>query len=453
LSGERAQVELLVRRLKERGDAPALFWRGSEIACSRLLTEGDWKERLAELRVGQGSVCAFRGDYSPTTCALMLALMRVGAILVPFARSAPLDPALMRIGAVERLIEIDADDHVTATREYASGGDRLLDSFRSSKHSGLIVFSSGSTGAPKGIVHDMERVLKKFEEPRTAQRTLQFLLLDHFGGINTLFSVLSFGGVVVIPDERSPGHVAKLIESARVELLPVTPTFLKLFVASGAHRRHDMSSVKLITYGTEVMPEATLAQVRAAFPNARLQQTYGLSEVGVLRSRSRDSDSVWMRVGGTGFETRIVDGLLHVRSDYAMVGYLNAPDPFDEAGWLNTGDMVVQDGEWLRVLGRASDMINIAGQKVFPAEVEDVLMQAGNIVDATVRGEPHPLLGNIVVAELTLASPEDETALRQRLRKFCRSRMAAYKVPMRIEATLEVHHTERFKKVRPKSAG
>jgi acyl-CoA synthetase (AMP-forming)/AMP-acid ligase II len=60
-----------------------------------------------------------------------------------------------------------------------------------------------------------------------------------------------------------------------------------------------------------------------------------------------------------------------------MVGYLNVPNPFDEADWLNTGDMVVQDGEWLRVLGRASDMINIAGQKVFPAELEDVLMQAG----------------------------------------------------------------------------
>jgi acyl-coenzyme A synthetase/AMP-(fatty) acid ligase len=105
------------------------------------------------------------------------------------------------------------------------------------------MFSSGPTGRPKGILHDMERV-------------------------------------------------AKLIESARVELLPLTPTFLKLFVASGAQRRHDMSSVKLITYGTEVMPEATLAQVRAAFPNARLQQTYGLSETGVSRSRSRDSDSL-----------------------------------------------------------------------------------------------------------------------------------------------------------------
>src|SRR5206468_8062196 len=133
----------------------------------------------------------------------------------------------------------------------------------------------------------------------------------------------------------------------------------------------------------------------------------GLSEVGVLHSRSRDSDSLWMRVGGKGFETRIVDGVLHVRSDYAMVGYLNAPDPFDGAGWLNTGDMVVQDGDWLRVVGRASDIINVAGQKVFPDEVEGVLMQADNVVDATVRGEPHPLLGNVVVAELTLSSPED----------------------------------------------
>jgi acyl-coenzyme A synthetase/AMP-(fatty) acid ligase len=62
-------------------------WCGGEIASSTLLTEGDWTQRLAGMGVGEGSVCAFRGDYSPSTCALMLALMRVGAILVPFARA------------------------------------------------------------------------------------------------------------------------------------------------------------------------------------------------------------------------------------------------------------------------------------------------------------------------------------------------------------------------------
>jgi len=131
---------------------------------------------------------------------------------------------------------------------------------------------------------------------------------------------------MVIPTERTPKEVARVIEAGRVELLPVTPTLLNLLVASGAGAEHDLSSVQLITYGTEVMSAGTLKKIAALFPRARLQQTYGLSELGTLRSKSQSSDSVWVKVGGPGFETRVVDGILQVRSELAMVGYLNAPN-------------------------------------------------------------------------------------------------------------------------------
>src|SRR5690606_30667815 len=107
------------------------------------------------------------------------------------------------------------------------------------------------------------------------------------------------------------------------------PTFLNFLIASRVYAAHDLSSVELITYGTELMPEATLKQVSEIFPNATLKQTYGLSELGVLRSESRDSGSLWLKVGGSGFETKVVDGILWIRSEANMVGYLNAPSPFD----------------------------------------------------------------------------------------------------------------------------
>jgi long-chain acyl-CoA synthetase len=447
---EMNSVEQLWHAIQLRGESPAVFWHGRDYSAAELMDDaGDLVRWLGGEGVGSGTVCAYQGDYSPRSCALMLALMKLGAVLVPLTTGASAErKELIELGNVECLIELDVSDRARIEGRFAPPMSALVESFRTTGHSGLIVFTSGSTGQPKAILHDIERVLKKFEKTRPAYRTLQFLLMDHFGGTNTLLSVLSYGGVVVIPEARTVGAVARVIEDAKVELLPVTPTFLTLFVAAGGHRGHDMSSVKLITYGTEVMPESTLNRVAEAFPNAKLQQTYGLSELGVLRSRSRDSGSLWLQVGGPGFEVREVDGVLHVRSEFAMVGYLNAPSPFDNDGWMNTGDAIERDGDWIRILGRSSDLINVGGQKVYPAEVENVLLQAPNVVDAAVYGEPHPLLGSIVVARVVLDEPEEDDTLRRRLRLFCRERLAPYKVPMKFERNLDAHHTDRFKKVR-----
>src|SRR5690606_36575768 len=119
--------------------------------------------------------------------------------------------------------------------------------------------------------------------------------------------------------------------------------------------------LRIVSYGTEPMPASTLAALGSALPGVRFKQTYGLSEVGILRTQSRADDSLWMRVGGPEYETRIVEGTLHVRPRYGMLGYLNAPSPFDADGWMDTGDVVVEDGDWLRILGRRRDEINVGG--------------------------------------------------------------------------------------------
>src|SRR5262249_26068197 len=159
-------------------------------------------------------------------------------------------------------------------------------------------------------------------------------------------------------------------------------TFLNLLLLSEAYRCHDLSSLKLITYGTEVMPAPTLERLAAILPGVRLKQTYGLTELGILRSKSRDSGSTWVKVGGEGLETRAADGPLWVRAATAMLGYLNAPSPFDEDGWLDTGDRVEVDGDYVRILGRDSERITVGGEKVYPAEVEDVLLDMENVADA-----------------------------------------------------------------------
>jgi len=149
----------------------------------------------------------------------------------------------------------------------------------------------------------------------------------------------------------------------------------------------------------------------------------------------------------------VVDGVLWIRSDTAMLGYLNAPSPFDEDGWYNTHDAVEVDGPYIRILGRTNESINVGGQKVYPSEVESTLLELDNVCDATVRGEANPVTGQVVVARVTLAQAEDQESLERRVRRFCRSRLAAYKVPVAVEIVEGDHHSQRFKKVREGATG
>jgi long-chain acyl-CoA synthetase len=448
-------IDLFFARLAAAAERPALFWRDRTLTYAEIVELSQvWQRRLAGHGVGPGTVVAMVGDYWPDVVGCLLALIRIGAIAVPFSEGAEREiPALASLSRVEVLIRFGVDGAIEVTSLEPPGPHPLVEAFCARRHPGLIVFTSGSTGEPKGILHDFASLLTKFETPRPAWRTVLFLLIDHLGGVNTLLSVLANGGMGITAERRSPGAVCQAIERARAELLPTTPAFLTLLVTSNSIRAHDLSSLRLVTYGTDTMPDQTLKATAAAFPGVKLQQTYGLSEVGVLRSKSKESASLLVQVGGDGFETKIVDRVLWVRSRSAMVGYLNAPSPFDAEGWLNTGDLVEQEGDHLRILGRASDLINVGGQKVFPAEVESVLLQAPNVLDATVFADTHPAMGKVVGARVTLATPEDPLALRTRLRRFCLERLAPFKVPARITVTAESQHNERFKKVRRAEAG
>jgi acyl-CoA synthetase (AMP-forming)/AMP-acid ligase II len=438
--------------MQEYSNSPAVVWKGSEITYSSLLTLiEDWESRLNQISVGPGTVCAVVSDYSPETVALFFALMRRRSILVPLLRDAQ-EPneQFLDIADVQIIIRIDDEDQWSHETRHVDTINALVAKFRTIQTPGLIVFTSGSTGAPKGILHDAERVMRKFVVPRKGWRMVLFLMMDHFGGINSLLSIFANGGTAICIPDRAPDTVCTLIESTKATLLPTTPTFLGLLVASGSHLRTDLSSIQLITYGTEVMTEATLNKVRTAFPSADLKQTYGLSELGVLRSKSESKDSTWVRIGGDGFEVKVLDDVLWIRSEANMFGYLNAPNPFDGEGWLCTGDKVEVRGDYYRILGRESDLIFVGGEKVYPAEVETVLQEDSNVREATVFGVKHPLMGSVAHAQVCLYTPEDSAALTARLRRLCLGKLARFKVPLRFMVIdKDEMRSARFKKVRP----
>jgi acyl-CoA synthetase (AMP-forming)/AMP-acid ligase II len=437
-------------RLRQWGDDKALVFRDAETTYAEILRLVErWDKEFAERNVGAGHVVALIGSFSPNACAALVALARIGAIVVPLT---PIMRAqhdkFIEIAEASLSVEFDDADQPSFVAYERAVTNPLTKKLIERGNPGLVIFSSGSTGAPKGILHDLAAILEKFEKIRQKKTTLTFLLFDHIGGIDTLFNTFASGGTVVTVPNRDPETVCRAIARHRVHTLPTSPTFLNLLLMSGVIEQHDLSSLKVIAYGTEPMPESTLKRLHEFLPDVALVQTYGMSELGVLRSRSRDSQSLWIKFTGEGFETKIVDGILWVRAKTAMMGYLNAPDLFDKDGWLNTQDAVEVDGDYLRILGRATELINVGGQKVYPAEVENFLLQLANVEDVAVFGKKHPMMGQVVAARFKLKEPEALDAFKRRMMAFCRERMANYQVPRMVELTDAEQFGARFKKMR-----
>jgi long-chain acyl-CoA synthetase len=443
-------IDFLLERFREAADRDAIVWRDQVTSYGWLAGEVDrWKVDLDTAAVGPGSVVSLEADFSPTAVALLLALIDRRCIVVPLTSSVEMKkPEFREVAEVEVVAAVDSADGVAFEATGVTATHDLTETLRSRQHPGLVLFSSGSTGKSKAALHDFVPLLEKFRVPRHSMRAITFLLFDHIGGVNTLLYTLSNTGCVITTEDRSPDAVCRAIATHRAEILPTSPTFLNLLLLSEAYTRHDLSSLQLVTYGTEVMPESTLRRVHALFPDVRLLQTYGLSELGILRSKSRSPDSLWVKVGGEGFEIRVVDGLLEIRAASAMLGYLNHESPFTEDGWFRTGDAVEVDGEYLRILGRRSEIINVGGEKVYPAEVESELQLMDGVEDATVVGERHPITGQIVTAQVKLSTNESHAEFRKRMRSFLADRLPRFKIPQKVTVTDAVMHGARFKKMR-----
>lgn len=419
---------------------------------SELLREYErWQSRLDELGIARGSVVGIRADYS---------LAAVGALLAVLGR-----PAIAALIPRDRDISAYLSDSCSSgVFDFAGDGSYrwlavpdpkrhpLIEQLDRAEQGGIVIFTSGSTGRPKAALQGLERFLWKFRRPGRQLRTLAFLLFDHVAGLDTLFYTLASGGTLILANRRDPSSILDVIESRNVEVLPASPSFLRLLCAAGNHDERDLGSLKVITYGSEPMDPSTLARLNARFPNAQISQKYGTTETGSPRSVSRGNDSLWLKIKSDGVETKVIDGVLWIRSEGTILGYLNAPSPLDEQGWYCTGDLVDVDGEWIKFRGRAVDVINVGGEKVSPAEVEQAILELEFVREAVVCGEAHELMGQIVTARVSLepAALENKETVR-RIRQHCRERLAAYKVPIRIEVAVGELTSSRQKAQRKRS--
>ncbi len=446
-----SEIKFLLDRFLSKPADVAMISRGNSTTYEQLhelvQVQIAW---LIEKNVKAGTPIILKGDYSPLAISMLLALIEQCCIVIPLTPDAfnSLDKVIPDVGPA-CIINVEGEEPLIEEM-ISETTPELYERIRSKGAPGLVLFTSGSSGKPKAVVHDFSKLMHKFHLRRPAMITLNFLLFDHWGGLNTLLHCLSNLCLIVIPENRNPDYICSVVEKYQIELLPATPSFLNILLMSRAYKSYDLTSLKLITYGAEPMPDMTLKNLRKVFPLIEMRQTYGMIELGVLRAKSRNSDSLWLKIGGEGYDLRVVDGILQVRASSAMLGYINAESPFTEDGFFITGDLVETDGDWIRILGRESDIINVGGQKVYPTEVESVLLECPEVLDVIVYGEASPILGKIVCASIILQAGVRSEGARSTILKFCRTRLMPFMVPLKLTVVSEIPQSQRLKRVRRK---
>ncbi|UAN56751.1 fatty acid--CoA ligase family protein [Serratia sp. JSRIV004] len=406
---------------------------------------------LKENEVAQHSTVFIQGDFSLSSIALFLALYQNDNVIA-LNTAANEQEMANKIAVAQAQYLIDTETAQIIRYPMSTQENPLMESLKACGHAGLILFSSGTTSEPKAMLHDLSRLVESYQHKRPRRLSIfLFLLFDHIGGINTLLNILSIGGTATIARIKSPDVVASLIEKYRITVLPTSPTFLNLMLISNVFIHYDLGALRMITYGTEPMPESLLVTLRAYLPHVKFLQTFGTSETGIMNTDSLSSDSLFMRFQEGDTEYRIVDGELWLRSGTQIMGYLNySMDNFTKDGWFKTGDLVEINADgYLKILGRSKEIINVGGEKVYPAEVESVLMQHPQVKDCKAYGEQNGLTGQFVAAEVVLDADYGETSndVLRAIRQFCREHMDNYKVPIRLKIVEAIRYSSRYKKL------
>ncbi|WOO42937.1 class I adenylate-forming enzyme family protein [Rubellicoccus peritrichatus] len=440
-------------RLAEFGERTFLLTGDVEFSYAELIDVScAYLSELQSNHVGPESIIALISDFSPEGVAALFACIKVGCVVAPVVTNKPAEiESRIKEGAVTHVWRVKGKQSVIEKIKSPVATPALVRDLQQADHPGLILFSSGSSGQPKAMLHDLVELLNSYQKRRPKKlRILAFLMFDHIGGLHTMLGAMASGAALVIPSTREPEAIAEAVERHRAAVLPASPSFLSLLLMSEAHLRHDLSSLRIVSYGTEPMPASLLERLRATLPKARLIQTFGTSETGISQTVSRSSSSLALRIDDPNTEYKIVDGELWLKSGTQIKGYLNVEtDRFTEDGWFKTGDLVdeLEDG-YLRIKGRSSDIINVAGEKVFPAEVESVVMELSEVSDCLALAEPNSITGQSVSIQVVAKPGKDVSELRREIRRHCRQRLDRYKNPTRIAFTEKTSIGDRFKRNR-----
>ena len=431
----------------------AIIYNGKKYSYNELYIKIKEIESFIKDKIKSGEVVAILADYSFVSIALFFALYENKNIIAPITSTSQKEiDGKVKESFSTKIINLE-NENLVITNIKSEASHKIINDLQTSKCAGLILFSSGSTGAPKAMIHNLDTLVDSYGDKKQKQiNMLVFLMFDHIGGINTMLNILSMNATMIIPQNRNADDICQLIEEYKIAVLPSSPTFLNLILINRSYEKYDLSSLRMITYGTETMPEGLLGRLKAVFSKVRFLQTFGTSETGIAATSSKSSSSTFMKIDDENLEYKIVDNELWLRSKTQILGYLNrSMESFTNDGWFKTGDLVELDNEgFIKIIGRNKEIINVGGQKVLPSEVESVLLGMDEIEDCLVYGEQNAITGQSVSCDVVLKHGIDDSGFKILVRKFCKDKLDSFKIPTRVNVVQKTEFTERFKKSRIK---
>jgi fatty-acyl-CoA synthase len=322
----------------------------------------------------------------------------------------------------------------------------------------VIMYTSGTTGTPKGVLVSHATYFKMYLATAVETRMrhddvyLMAVPLFHAAGLNMALHQCLFMGSTGIIHRGSfePETILRLIDAHRITLAILVPTTLALLAFHPRVGEYDLSSLEKIFYGSMPITPPTLAKARAVFAGARFNQLYGSTEAGMVSVLRAEDHERWSQTTGRQAlltESRIVDeagnlvpvgGVGEVIVDQrtmGMIGYWRNPEATRETirdGWIYTGDLArVEPEGFFTLVDRRHDVILSGGENIYPKEVENALATHAAVREVAVFGVPDPLYGETVCAALSLWPGRSATAVE--IEEHCRARLASYKRPRRIE--------------------
>ena len=480
----------------------AIYSRG------RPTTYGVLRDQVAHLRGGLVRLGVGRGDSVALLCSngryfvdLYLAVLGVGAVAVPLNPTSPapeIQQELATVSAKVVVVEpiaaaawaqvdrasLPSLQHVVSTEPgVVAGADSAFDELLTADpvdivevtddDSAVYVFTSGTAGAPRAAVLSHGNLLSNIRQTVAAgpagsvipsDVVYGVLPLFHIFGLNVVLgSSLHQGATVVLVQRFDPSTALDTIRERQVTVVPGAPPLWLAFSHFDEAPADSFTGVRLALTGAAKMNEDAMRRLGDRFGLAVLEG-YGLTEASPIVTSSA---GLSQRIGSVGrvldgMQVRIVDengddalrgdsGEIWVKGPNVFKGYLGEPEAtrrvLDDDGWLHTGDIAVTDDDgYLYLVDRAKDLIIVSGFNVYPAEVEDVLLEHPDVVDAGVVGVPHPHTGEAVKAFVVLTP--GSTAHEESLISWCLDHLARYKCPSKVLFVNELPRNANGKVVR-----
>ncbi|MFW5941326.1 MAG: class I adenylate-forming enzyme family protein [Chloroflexota bacterium] len=298
----------------------------------------------------------------------------------------------------------------------------------------VIILSSGTTGAPKAACYTWDRLLSQVRRVKRerAQTWLLTYGLSHFAGIQVLLHVIANGHTLVIPPSHQFEDIVTTVQRHNVDAISGTPTFWRLFAGHLARDTNQIPPLKQITLGGEVCTAGVLARLKQLFPTASITQIYATTELGscfAVRDGRPGFPREFLERPVGNVRLKIVDGELYCKAQHKMLGYVGPETADEEGGWMPTGDLVEIRGDRVLFRGRKSESINVGGVKIWPAKVEEIILQQKNVLAARVYGRPNPVTGQLVAAELEVTPGVSHDCLLKEVRALCGRQLSRYEQP------------------------